>query len=74
MDNHPHAYCYVDPASKAFKPEVRARRIEAAKAKGVALPDYLQDEKGGALAAVQPGDLVQDLIGALRLVGGLQEE
>ena len=41
MDTHDHKFCYVDPASQAYKPEVRARRIKAARAKGVQLPAYL---------------------------------
>ena len=83
MDNHRHDFCYVDKNSKYYKPDVRARRIQAAKRKGVQLPDYLQDEEQVAVALVCPlcqvgqvstpdkGGMVDDLLGALRLVGGL---
>ncbi len=75
MDGHDHKWCFVDPASVAYKPEVRERRIRAAKRKGITLPDYLQDEdpKKGAVAAVQPG-LAEDLVGALRMVPGLEDD
>ena len=85
MDGHRREYCYVDKNSKHYKPDVRARRIQAAKRRGIQLPDYLQDEEQAAVAHVcppcqpEPGHpqdmsgMVDDLIGALRLVGGLQE-
>ena len=74
MDTHDHKWCYVDPASQAFKPDVRARRIKQAKAKGVQLPEYLQNETTGAgVNSVNP-PLADDLIAALRLVGALSEE
>lgn len=85
MDNHRRDFCYVDKNSKYYKPDVRARRIQAAKKKGVQLPDYLQDEEQASVALVCPpcqaepvstqdmSGMVDDLIGALRLVGGLQE-
>ena len=77
MDNHLHEYCYVDPASKHFKPEVRVRRIQAAKNRGGSLPAYLQEENPGSVGHVAqagPGNMVEDLVGALRLVGGMQED
>ncbi len=41
MDNHNHKWCFVDPGSVAYKPDVRLRHIRAAKHKGITLPDYL---------------------------------
>jgi hypothetical protein len=78
MDHHDAQWCYIDPASKVYKEDVRVRRIAAAKKKGVQLPAYLQDETPKAVnmvahtTAVQEG-LVEDVLGALRLVGRLSE-
>lgn len=49
MDGHDRRWCYIDPASSVFKPDVRVRRIGQAKARGIQLPDYLQDEKPAAV-------------------------
>ena len=45
-----------------------------AKKKGVTLPDYLQEEAPTAVNSVQEGSMVSDLVGAMRLVGGVQED
>ena len=63
----------MDPASQAFKPDVRARRVKQAKARGVVLPDYLKDEVVGATNHVA-APLADDLVAALRLVGSLTED
>lgn len=52
MDGHDRKWCYVDPNSQAYKADVRARRIKQAKAKGVNLPAYLQEESPGAVGLV----------------------
>lgn len=54
MDNHKREFCYVDKESKYYKPDVRTRRVQAAKRKGIQLPDYLQDEGPGNVAMVCP--------------------
>ena len=75
MDTHDHKWCYVDPKSQAYKPDVRARRIQQAKKRGVQLPAYLQDENPGTLGMVGADDSMADtLAGALRLVGSFGEE
>jgi hypothetical protein len=74
MDNHDHKWCFVDPASSSYKPDVRARRIQAAKKKGTKLPDYLQEEDPkGTVGSLQPS-LAEDLVGALRLIPGIEED
>lgn len=69
MDTHDHCWCYVDPANQAYKPEVRATRVAQVIKKGVSLPDYLKEDKPGAVGAVQDGLLVDNVMGALRLAG-----
>jgi hypothetical protein len=75
MNNHDPKWCFVNPASKAYKPDVRARRIEQAKKRGVVLPDHLADVNPAPINMVSPPQtIVDDLVGALRLVGHLSEE
>ena len=79
MDNHDHKWCYVNPKSQAYREDVRVRRIQAAKKKGVQLPDYLQEERPArAHSLVGKLDmdqaLTEDLVGALRLVGSMGED
>lgn len=74
MDTHDHKWCYVDPRSQAYKPDVRARRVKQAKGKGVQLPDYLQEESPAVVGNVLGGGYTDDLMGALRLVGALTED
>lgn len=40
-DNHSREWCYVDPKSKAYKPEVRQRRVAQAQARGIPVPQEL---------------------------------
>jgi hypothetical protein len=77
FDGHDAKWCYVNPNSTVFKPDVRQRRIETAKGKGIVLPDYLQNERVEAVNAVQEGErpsLTADLVGALRMIGHLRED
>jgi hypothetical protein len=34
MDQHDEKWCYINPQGQAFKPDVRVRRIAAAKKRG----------------------------------------
>ena len=43
-DNHSREWCYVDPKSRAYKPEVRQRRVAQAKARGIQVPQELLEE------------------------------
>jgi hypothetical protein len=46
-DSHSREWCYIDPRSKAYKPEVRQRRVAQAKARGVPIPpELLIEDKG----------------------------
>ncbi len=79
MDNHDHKWCYVDPKSQAYREDVRVRRIQAAKKKGVQLPDYLQEERPARAHSLvgkveMDQALTEDLVGALRLVGSMGED
>ncbi len=47
MDNHSREWCYIDPRSKVYKPEVRERRLAQAKAKGVKIPQWILDMDKG---------------------------
>lgn len=74
MDNHDRKWCYIDPQSAAYKPDVRIRRIQQAKKKGAPLPAYLQDEEPGKVNMVRPDStMIGDVQGALRLLGMLSE-
>lgn len=75
MDNHDTKWCFINPASQSYKPDVRARRLEQAKKRGVALPDYLQTSPPTGVNMVSPPTtMVEDLMGALRMVGHLSED
>lgn len=37
-DTHSREWCYIDPKSRAYKPEVRQRRVAQAQARGLAIP------------------------------------
>ena len=46
FEMHKREYCFIDPKSKAYKPEVRARRLEQARKKGIEIPkDILEMDK-----------------------------
>lgn len=41
-DSHAREWCFIDPNSKAYKPEVRERRVAQAKARGIPIPPELE--------------------------------
>ena len=43
LDMHSRAQCFIDPASKVFKPEIRQRRLQAVVAKGGTIPQWVTD-------------------------------
>jgi hypothetical protein len=71
--NHRREYCFIDPASKAYKPDVRAKRLADAQRRGVKIPqDILDMAPVPSYNAVIPGP-VADLTGALKLAGNLDD-
>ena len=76
LDNHNHNWCYADPKSKHYKKEVHERRIAQAQAKGIKLPpEVLLPQEPAKINALAPGEeFVDDLVGALRLLGSLSED
>ena len=67
-DNHSREWCYIDPASKVYKPEVRLRRVAQARARGIKIPAELDvDDKPSST------NLVSDLEAIVGLVGGAGE-
>jgi hypothetical protein len=74
MHNHDEAWCFVNPASSVFKPEVRARRVKQAEAKGVTVPAYLKEAVPSQVGAAMPPFLLNGVEDALRMVGSLTEE
>lgn len=62
--NHSRDFCYVDPKGRHFKPEIKNRRVEQAKAKGLPIPPELM----GTTKEVEPHFLTQlaSLIGAVQ--------
>lgn len=75
MDTHDRKWCYIDPQSAVYKPDVRTRRIQQAVRKGVTLPAYLQDEQPSRIGMMGPDStMVRDVQGALRLLGMLSED
>ena len=43
LHNHHEEVCFINPKSTVFKPEVRAHRLAAAVARGLAIPQALVD-------------------------------
>ena len=41
--NHRRDYCFIDPKSRAYKPDVRARRISDAQKRGIKVPQDILD-------------------------------
>jgi hypothetical protein len=76
MENHEAGWCFINPASVQYRPDVRSRRVQQAIRKGIKLPDYLQDPSPTTINMVQEGDprLVHDIKAALDLVGLLSPE
>lgn len=71
--NHRREYCFIDPGSKAYKPDVRAKRLADAARRGIKVPqDVLDMAPLPAQNAVLPGP-VADLTGALKLAGNLDD-
>ena len=64
-ENHSREWCYVDPKSRAYKPEVRQRRVAQAKARGIPVPPELLVEDAG-----KSQNLVQELGQLLATMGG----
>ena len=42
-DNHKREWCYIDPASRVFKPDILAQRIAMAQARGITVPQDILD-------------------------------
>ena len=63
-DNHSREWCYIDPKSKVYKPEVRQRRVAQARARWLSIPAELDIDD-------QPSstNLVSDLEAIVGLVG-----
>jgi hypothetical protein len=76
LGNHHHRrdFCFIDPHSKAYKPDVRAKRLSDALKKGIKVPqDILDMAPLPSFNAVLPGP-VADLTGALKMAGGLDDK
>lgn len=41
--NHAKEWCFINPASKVYKPEIRARRLTQCKEKGITIPKDILD-------------------------------
>jgi hypothetical protein len=67
-DNHSREWCYIDPKSKVYKPEVRQRRVAQARARGLKIPAELEIDDVPAST-----NLVSDLEAIVGLVGGAGE-
>lgn len=72
--NHKRDYCFIDPRSKAYKPDVRVKRLTDAVSRGITVPkDIWEMAPMPAVNMVMPGP-VADLTGALRMAGGLDDK
>jgi hypothetical protein len=70
-ENHDAKWCFINPASPQYRPDVRSRRVQQAIRKGMALPEYLQDPSPTTINMVTEGGptLVKDIREALQYVG-----
>jgi hypothetical protein len=64
-DNHSREWCYIDPKSKVYKPEVRQRRVAQARARGLKIPAEIDIDD-----VPSSTNLVSDLEAIVGLVGG----
>ena len=60
-DGHKREWCYIDPASWVFKPEVLASRIREAQQKGVVVPQDILDLQNVAAAASKGQNWVRSM-------------
>ena len=76
MDKQNPNFCYANPKSKHYRKDVHKRRIEQAQNRGIKLPpELLLPAEPASIKAMAPGgEFVEDLVGALRLLGSLSEE
>ncbi len=69
MHRHDPRWCYINPASQAYHPDVRERRIQQARAKGIALGPEFTKLRPPATNGKAHNWMVGDLVGALSLCG-----
>ncbi len=67
-DNHSREWCYIDPKSKVYKPEVHQRRVAQARARGIKIPPELEVED-----APSGHNLIASLEAIVGLVGDAGE-
>jgi len=68
-DNHSDEWCFINPRSKAYRPDVRARRVAQAKARGIKIPPELE-----VADAPDSNNMVANVQALVGLFGGSGEQ
>lgn len=68
-ENHQREWCYIDPKSKVYRPEVRARRVAQAKQRGLAIPPKIDIND-----APSSNNLIANLEAVVGLIGAAGDQ